>query len=203
VVLVTTKPCTQCSEIKDLSEFYWNKALGRYQSECKRCNNKRTAAYREKNKERLIAQNRIWQKNNPERVKAAQERWKAKNPDLARQRAAEWYRENREMVRARERERYHELKDQIYAAYGGYRCSCCGETEPKFLTIHVNNDGNERRKELRYGVGKAGGGIGLYMKIAELGFPSDYQVLCMNCNWGKARNNGVCPHETAKVQRSG
>lgn len=199
-----TKTCTRCSAEKELTEFWFNEKKGRYVAECRVCQADRRAAYKEANRERLKEKNRIWQQNNPDRTKAAQERWKAKNPDLARQRAAEWYRENREMVRARERERYHELKDQIYAAYGGYICRCCGEAEPKFLSIdHVNNDGNERRKELRYGVGKAGGGIKLYMKIAELGFPSDYQVLCMNCNWGKARNNGVCPHETAKVQRLG
>jgi hypothetical protein len=188
---------------KPLTEFWFHKGLGRYIAECRGCQAARRATYKEANKERLKEANRIWQKSNPERTKAAQERWKAKNPDLARQRAAEWYRDNREMVRARERERYHELKDQVYAAYGN-RCACCGETEPKFLSIdHVNNDGNERRKELRYGFGRGAGGSKLYLTIAELGFPDTYQVLCMNCNWGKARNAGVCPHETAKVQRSG
>jgi len=199
-----TKTCTRCSVEKPLTEFWFNEKKGRHLAECRTCQASRRAAYRDANKGRLKEKNRVWQQSNPDRVKAAQERWKAKNPDLARQRAAEWYRENREMVRARERERYHELKDQVYAAYGGYLCACCGEAEPKFLSIdHVNNDGNERRKIYRYGAGRGGGGSKLYLKIAELGFPPDYQVLCMNCNWGKARNNGVCPHETAKVQRSG
>ena len=198
-----TRTCTQCSEPKGLSEFYFNKAANRYQSECRKCQNKRSAAYRAIHKERLAEKNRVWQQNNRDKLKAAQERWKAKNPDLARQRAAEWYRENRDMVRARERERYRELKDQVYAAYGN-RCACCGETEPMFLSIdHVHNDGNERRKALRYGFGRRAGGVRLYTTIAELGFPDTYQILCMNCNWGKARNDGVCPHETAKVHRLG
>jgi len=198
------KTCTRCSVEKPLAEFWFDKKKSRYLAECLICQALRRAAYKEANKERLKEKNRIWQRNNPERTKAAQERWKAKNPDLARHRAAEWYRENREMVRSRERERYHELKDQVYAAYGGYKCACCGEAEPKFLSIdHVNNDGNLSRKRYGYGVGRQGGGMKLYYTIAERDFPPDYQVLCMNCNWGKARNNGVCPHETAKVQRLG
>jgi hypothetical protein len=27
------------------------------------------------------------------------------------------------------------------------------------------------------------------------GYPEGFQVLCMNCNWGRYRNGGVCPHE--------
>jgi hypothetical protein len=26
-------------------------------------------------------------------------------------------------------------------------------------------------------------------------FPSGYRVLCMNCNHGRKRNGGICPHE--------
>src|SRR5688572_22754686 len=44
---------------------------------------------------------------------------------------------------------YKKLKDQVYAAYGGYKCSCCGETEPSFLTLdHINNDGNQYRRDV-------------------------------------------------------
>src|ERR1039458_4628209 len=33
-------------------------------------------------------------------------------------------------------------KALTFAAYGGYECKCCGETEKAFLTIdHINNDG--------------------------------------------------------------
>ena len=199
-----TKTCTQCSAEKPLAEFWFDKKKGRYLAECTKCQTLRRAVYKAANKERLTEKNRVWQLNNPDRTKAAQERWKAKNPDLARQRASDWYYENRETVRAQERERYHELKNEVYAAYGGYCCACCGETEKAFLSIdHVNNDGNESRKRHGYGVGRQGGGIKLYRVIVEAGFPTTYQVLCMNCNWGKARNNGVCPHETAKVQRLG
>ncbi len=44
---------------------------------------------------------------------------------------------------------YYRLKDDIYKAYGGYVCTCCGETRELFLTLdHINNDGAEHRKQL-------------------------------------------------------
>lgn len=86
---------------------------------------------------------------------------------------------------------YHDkTRDEVYQAYGGYRCVCCGEIEPLFLTIdHINNDGARHRKSLpsRYG--------GLYYWLIKKGFPKGYQVLCMNCNMGKYRNKGICPHK--------
>ncbi len=89
------------------------------------------------------------------------------------------------------RERTRRLKDQVYAAYGGKRCVCCGETEERFLTIdHVNNDGNRHRKEV-------GAGKDMYGWLIRNGFPSGFQVLCQNCNMGKYLNGGVCPHQTA------
>ena len=94
------------------------------------------------------------------------------------------------------RRRVQDIKDQVYAAYGGYVCNCCGETEPTFLSIdHVNNNGAAQRKS-----GYRGGRF--YYWLAREGFPAGFQVLCMNCQWGKRNNRGVCPHQAGKVQRS-
>ena len=83
-------------------------------------------------------------------------------------------------------------KDQVYAAYGGYRCQCCGETEPAFLSIdHVDNNGADERRVF------GGGGDSLLLRIIKAGFPPGYQVLCMNCQWGK-RKCGTCPHQNQK-----
>jgi len=80
------------------------------------------------------------------------------------------------------------LKEQIYAHYGK-RCVCCDETMLEFLTIdHVNGDGNiDRRNNLR--------GNSLYKKIINEGFSEDYQILCMNCNFGKKMTGTICPHQ--------
>jgi hypothetical protein len=89
--------------------------------------------------------------------------------------------------------RYYQMKDEAYAAYGGYVCACCGETEKSFLSIdHVNNDGNEMRKIHGSSADK------LYRGLKQNSYPSGFQVLCMNCQWGKVKNNGVCPHEARR-----
>lgn len=89
-----------------------------------------------------------------------------------------------------------ELRETVFKAYGGYKCACCGETEPLFLTIdHVNNDGAEMRQNGTH----SRGGTQFYQWLRKNNFPEGFQVLCMNCNLGKHRNGGVCPHKSGKV----
>jgi hypothetical protein len=33
------------------------------------------------------------------------------------------------------------------------------------------------------------------LKIIRENYPPEYQVLCFNCNCGRALNGGRCPHE--------
>lgn len=88
------------------------------------------------------------------------------------------------------------LKEQVFSAYGGYKCSCCGETEPLFLSIdHVDNNGAEMRNNGTHGRS----GTAFYQWLRKNKFPDGFQVLCMNCNVGKHRNGGICPHQLSKV----
>jgi hypothetical protein len=90
--------------------------------------------------------------------------------------------------------RTQRYKDACYAAYGGYVCRCCGETEPLFLDLdHIYNDGARDRKSRKWH-----GTEGLYRWIIKQCFPPIFQVLCRNCNWGKYRNGGICPHQRVK-----
>lgn len=85
------------------------------------------------------------------------------------------------------KKQYDELKDEVYVAYGGYRCVCCGETEAVFLSIdHIDQNGETHRKEI---------GSRIYRWLKTNNFPYGFQVLCMNCQWGRMRCNGVCPHQ--------
>lgn len=87
---------------------------------------------------------------------------------------------------------YDKYRNLVFTYYGEY-CSCCAEDESLFLSIdHVNNDGH---LDLNSN-GKTLTGRHLYPKIVKLGYPDKYQVLCMNCNFGKRMNNGICPHKT-------
>ncbi len=93
------------------------------------------------------------------------------------------------------RNKRYSWKKEIYDHYGN-RCNCCGETEVHFLSIdHINNDGYKQRA---YRNGKRGywSSYRVYEYIIKNNFPTDLQLLCMNCNYGKKQNKGVCPHQT-------
>jgi len=90
------------------------------------------------------------------------------------------------------------VKDIVFVHYGKF-CACCKCTESVFLTLdHVNNDGAKHRKEI------GTGNQALYRWVIKNNFPDSIQVLCFNCNCGKAKNKGICPHkvggdEAAKI----
>lgn len=72
----------------------------------------------------------------------------------------------------------------------GWRCQCCGETIPEFLSLdHKFGGGNKDREEKRMGSND------WYTAVVKDGFPEEFQILCLNCNLGRQRNGGVCPHE--------
>lgn len=74
------------------------------------------------------------------------------------------------------------------------KCACCGEANPSFLTIdHENNDGAKLR--MAWGRRRDWGGHHLARMLRQKGWPSGYQILCMNCNLGRHKNGGTCPHK--------
>lgn len=102
---------------------------------------------------------------------------------------------NREKLNKQGRDRRWQERLQAIKHYGGV-CICCGETEPKFLTLHhANGDGKEHRLEL---VGKSvnGAGVIFYRRLRQLGYPKDIllEVLCWNCHMAKDKY-GECPHK--------
>lgn len=99
----------------------------------------------------------------------------------------------------KERVRRKITKDKVFQVYGGYKCACCGELEEDFLTIdHTENNGNLLRKEQ-----KQGSGGPFYKWLIRNNFPRGYQVLCMNCQIGKAKSKlGICPHKLTLEQRT-
>ncbi len=105
-------------------------------------------------------------------------------------RARDWYTENRDRARMNVKTRYEKARAEMLVAFGPF-CACCGETEPKFLTIdHINNDGGVHRREL------GGSASSIVFDLQKRGFPKgEFQLLCYNCNCGRARNGGICPHK--------
>ncbi len=106
-----------------------------------------------------------------------------------------YYFKNKEKILKYGITRRNKIKEECFLHYGNGKisCACCGETEIKFLTLdHSNGGGNKHRVSL--GMGKRGGQE-MYFWTIKNKFPPIFQILCMNCNGGKERNNGVCPHK--------
>lgn len=117
---------------------------------------------------------------------------------------AQWRRENPEHyseIHKKHADKYYygrispvakKVRQAVISGYGG-KCNCCGENEEIFLQIdHIHNDGNKYRKN-----GLHGANLRFYRFLIQNNFPKDiFQILCANCNWGKHRNGGICPHKT-------
>lgn len=85
---------------------------------------------------------------------------------------------------------FRKLKTLVIVAYGA-KCICCGEEEFDFLTLdHVNGGGGQHRIN--------SGSNAHYTDARRREFPSDYRVLCYNCNCCRA-HKGYCPHEKERA----
>lgn len=159
--------------------------------------------YKLLNKERIKAQSRermrrYWRKmiatdplKHEERKsymrRMARKRY-ADNPQKYKDDARTYERSNRLKIRVWRNRRNREVKLTALHKYGG-KCTCCGELEVGFLTMdHVKSDGALHRKTFPSKT------LGFYRWLCRNPVSDDFQVLCMNCNWGRGKNNGVCPH---------
>jgi hypothetical protein len=91
---------------------------------------------------------------------------------------------------------WHKNNYETVMNHYGKICVCCGESDERFLSIdHINNDGYKKRQTREDCTGPS-----WYSRIIKRGFPDDLQVLCFNCNLGKNRCGGICPHKVMKGQ---
>lgn len=175
-----TRVCRECGERKPLEGFvtiYAQNSRGKqYKSHtCLECHRPKHA---EKEMGRRAA-------NRPKYRAAGRARWLADPVKAKAQRAAT----------------HQRLKAKVFEAYGGFKCVCCGETQPSMLNIdHIHENGGEHRRSLGLAKGwkkrRAGvDGATFYHHLRNEGFPPGYQVLCYNCNISKHRNGGVCAHK--------
>lgn len=158
---VTELVCSSCREVKPVSEFYKNRSSpSGYQSYCKPC----ISRINQKNLDLRRPARRAWER-----------KYLAENPEKAIEKRLK-YRDK--------------LKREIYEAYGGFNCACCGITEPVFLTVdHIDGGGNKHFKQI-------GGPHMFYKWLRKNSFPPGFQILCRNCNW--AKSHGGCPHKQNK-----
>lgn len=179
--------CTVCKTEKPLNEMTMNTQKGK-EKQCKSCLAKYSREYREKNREKNNEYHREWRKNlGDDYRKQCVDRRQRNIEEMTPGQLCEF----RENENNKAKRLYAKLRDEVFSVYGN-KCACCGETEKLFLSLdHVKNDGAELK---RSGIhGKSANDFYRYVK--KLGFPPDYQILCMNCNTGKHRNGGICPHQ--------
>lgn len=142
------------------------------------------------NREKRLEQARIYRLNNPEKIKETNRKAKLKaklyDPEKRRR---QYKLKSPEYLRAQSvrcLQRRQERRRQVIEHYGN-QCNCCGEKQYEFLTIdHVFGGGSQHRKIVS--------SHALPYFIIKNNYPSDFQVLCYNCNCGKS-SKLVCPHK--------
>jgi len=172
------KICARCKNELPLDKFYKNNsAPDKLNYHCIECDKKS----REKRIDKIRIYAQKYRKDNREKLREWDRVYRRNNPEKERARAIRYIKE---------------IKEELFINYGGCYCKCCGEKEISFLTLdHVKNNGAEERKSVFGAQRKAG--YHFYIWLKNNGFPrkEDYQVLCMNCQFGKQQNNGICPHQ--------
>lgn len=114
--------------------------------------------------------------------------WRRKNYEKAKAHHRAYYQRHKEKCKAEARAYGRKLKLEALAAYGGH-CDCCGEDRHEFLAIdHINGGGKKHRAEIGVGIG-----AGFFRWLRNQNYPSDFRVLCHNCNFAFG-NFGYCPH---------
>lgn len=176
--------CWDCERTLPESAFYADQ-LHRGRPRCKECKKSQISQYHRQLKEgRKCFHCRVPLEKNDESL-----------CKLCKARARKKYHENGDERRAGNRERKRRLKAQVFDAYGGPKCVCCGEETQDFLSIdHINDDGADHRRELKE---KHGYIMDMYRWLKNHNFPEGFQVLCFNCNFAKG-HFGICPHEVER-----
>lgn len=136
--------------------------------------------YYQKNKDEINRKRREHD-NLPEvrkRISDRDKKWRSKNRDKINR--------NNKIYK----KKYDNKNKELVFNHYGRECSCCGEKEITFLSIdHIDGNGTKHRKKIQNGT---------YRWLVRNNFPKEFQTLCFNCNWGRYKNKGICPHKLKK-----
>jgi hypothetical protein len=185
------RPCSKCKKEFELSVFSPDPKTGKLRrTYCPDCRREYERQKRAENPEKARERAKQWRQKNWDAAKAAAYKWRLAHPETWKAATKRWREKHQRDHSANVRKTN---RDKVYDHYGR-TCTCCGEDQIMFLTIdHIDNDGATHRKEM----GNRGGSS-FFAWMVSADFPSGFQVLCRNCNWGKHVNGGVCPHQTSE-----
>ena len=162
--------CAGCGEYKDMA-LYQKEQGGKFyaRSHCVPCWSAERNGYQQAYREKYKERLRIYDR--------------------------EKYKTNLPAIKIRAKRHYEKWKKVVFDHYGNV-CSCCGETQSRFLTIdHMDDDGAEHRKDVS-------AGLVLFKWLINNNFPKNFRILCFNCNAGRFHNGGKCPHEAEYKSQS-
>ncbi len=141
--------------------------------------------YCEIHPDRIKETKRRYYIGNQDKIKAYRIKRYLRDGDKIRGYSKNYYYKHREDSIAKTKQRNREIKREVLGHYSPeLKCASCGYTNIRALTLdHINNDGAKQRRELKkLGVSS---GSGFYRWVKKNGYPSDLQVLCMNCQFIK------------------
>ena len=103
-------------------------------------------------------------------------------------------------ARPRAKKRYDRVKRDYFTLYGN-KCQCCGETNPKYLTMeHLRISRKEHISRIGYRASS------IVMMTDAIKTDSERQLfglLCFNCNCNDSYKKGLaCPHKAASFKET-
>jgi hypothetical protein len=187
---VVTKICAQCGIEFDCSSFRKNRRL------CEECMTKYQSIKRfrryYKDPQQMNKADYARIKADPKKYQEMLTRHHVRSKEITADPSDSVLR--RKKLRDYYKRRMHDARKALFAVYEPV-CACCGESNTAFLTLdHVNNDGKKDRL-----LGKRV--WELYLQAAREKDQARFQVLCWNCNMGKAKNGGICPHKMKRAEQ--
>jgi len=178
------KTCTQCKRNLPRTSFYKHPQGDGFGAHCKECH--KIYSHNGYLKKRKEIGDEKWR----EKGREVMMRWRKNNPQKALEKSRFYREKYREKYRENRRKKLLDLTKSVYKKYGG-KCTCCNESNWRFLSLdHVKNDGFLHRKTTTV------------RHLSEWAYKNNYpdtlQLLCFNCNLGRAMRGGkdkICPHK--------
>jgi hypothetical protein len=116
------KLCSQCKVIKDISEYHLRKKNGKtsQRAECKDCYRENGRKRYKKNKEVIIARNKVYYDKNRDKLLDYRKQWNEYNKSYIIEKRKERYRNNEEKIKLKRKEYYYNNKEKCLKSVSDY-----------------------------------------------------------------------------------
>jgi hypothetical protein len=142
-------------------------------------------AWEEKNKDYVREYKKRYYQSHKKHIQKVHAKYRKTHKKESQEYQHSWHQEHK-ISKEEQRRIWIAKKKKEFLDMYGHQCSCCGESEEKFLCIdHISGQRGIKKKDTS---------IRAYKKAIEIYAPEIFRVLCANCNmatrWGQ-----ICPHQ--------